>query len=108
MMRRLKLNESYFVSRDIGVITTLGAEGVHYQDKTHDITVKGYSVKKIVDPTGAGDAWRGGFIGALLDGRDIKESLKIANALASFAVEQKGTVNHKPTREQIIERVEVL
>lgn len=104
IMRRLDTSVHDFIDKGIAVITTLGAEGVLYQDKKTEVTIPGYPVKKIVDPTGAGDAWRGGFLGSLIEGKTIEEALKIANALASFAVENAGTVNHKVTKKQILER----
>jgi len=57
-----------------------------------------------VDPTGAGDAWRGGFIAGIAEGLSVTEALKQGNALASFAVEKYGTVNHLPTKKQITAR----
>ena len=108
MSRRLQCNVEDFIQKDIAVITTLGAQGVRYQDKQNTYEVKGYMVQKLIDPTGAGDAWRGGFVAAQLEGKDILESLKIANALASFAVENPGTANHKPSRKQIEERARTL
>lgn len=104
MMRRLNMSVHDFIDKGIAVITTLGAEGVLYQDKENEIVVKAFPIKKIVDPTGAGDAWRGGFVGALLEGKELNETLKIANALASFAVENAGTVNHKVNKKEVLKR----
>lgn len=108
IMRRLNLTVHDFIEKGVAVITTMGAAGVLFQDKDHEMTMKAYPVKKIVDPTGAGDAWRGGFIGALIEGHELEESLKIANALASFAVESAGTVNHKVTKAAILKRAKSL
>lgn len=90
------------------IITTLGEGGVAYQSKNESYRVAGYKVRDVVDPTGAGDAWRGGFIAGIVNGLSIVDSLKLGNALASFAVEQYGTVNHRPTMKQIRERAHVL
>jgi len=88
----------------LAVITTLGEKGVIYQSKKENYRVAGYKVKKVVDPTGAGDAWRGGFVAGLVEGKKIKESLKLGNALASFAVEVYGTTNHHPSKKEIEKR----
>ena len=90
------------------IITTLGEKGVIYESKKENYKITGYEVKKVVDPTGAGDAWRGGFVGGLIEGRDIQYSLKLANALASFAVEKYGTINHRPKKNEILKRVSQL
>ena len=108
MLRRLDTSIEALKQKGIGVITTLGAEGVRFIDKDMSCIVSGYKVKSLKDPTGAGDAWRGGFVAALTNGLSIEESLKIANALASFAVEQYGTANHTPTVKDIQKRTQTL
>jgi len=92
----------------IKVITTLGEKGVRYESKEDSYKVKGYKVKKVIDPTGAGDAWRGGFVAGICQGKNIEDSLKWGNVLASFAVENYGTVNHKPTIKEINNRIKSL
>jgi adenosine kinase len=62
----------------------------------------------MIDPTGAGDAWRGGFIAGLLMGSSTRDCLKLGNVMASFAIEKYGTVNHKPTRKEIEKRLKSL
>ena len=94
----------------IRIITTMGEGGVHYQENVGNknicsLLVKAFHVKKMVDPTGAGDAWRGGFIAGLLMGNSTKDCLKLGNVMASFAIEKYGTVNHRPTRKEIEERI---
>lgn len=106
MERRLGKSLEYVVKKDAGVITTLGAEGVKYKSSIEEYFVKAYPIDEIVDPTGAGDAWRGGFIGALFEGKNILESLKIGNALASFAVSSSGTANHRPEINEILARAQ--
>ncbi|CAN5239286.1 carbohydrate kinase family protein [soil metagenome] len=108
MTRRLKTSVADFVTKGVAVITTLGAEGVKYEDGNQTYEVSGFNVKKIVDPTGAGDAWRGGFVAARVEGKEILESLQIANALASFAVEHAGTANHLPSKKEIEARAKEL
>lgn len=90
------------------VITTLGDQGVSYVDKNNNYTVKAYKTTKVIDPTGAGDAWRGGFIASLVKGHSIIDSLKMGNAMASFAVESYGTVNHRPTKKEILKRLKFI
>lgn len=106
--KRLDKTVEDFVKEGRIVITTLGEQGVNYQDKENTYHVPSCHKTKIVDPTGAGDAWRAGFIAGLIEGKSTLDSLKQANALASFAVESYGTVNHRPTREEIEERIFLL
>ena len=60
----------------------------------------------MIDPTGAGDAWRGGFVAGLLFGYSTEDCLKLGNVMASFAIEKYGTVNHRPTKKEIEKRLE--
>jgi len=45
------------------VITTLGEKGALINDKGKVYEIKAGKYKEMVDPTGAGDAWRAGFFG---------------------------------------------
>jgi len=101
------LNQSInqLIKHGTKIITTLGEKGVNYQDKNHRYHVSSYKVKKLVDPTGAGDAWRGGFLAGILNGKKIIDSLKLGNVMASFAIEKYGTVNHKPSKQEISKRL---
>ncbi len=103
--KRIKMDVKDFVKNGIAVIITLGEKGVEYHSKDETYKFSAYKLKKIVDPTGAGDAFRGGFVGGLLDGKSVEESLKQGNALASFAIEKYGTVNHLPTIKDIKSRM---
>jgi ribokinase len=53
--------------------------------------VPGFAVERVVDPTGAGDAFAAGLALALADERTLPDAVRYANAVASFAVEGKGT-----------------
>lgn len=99
------LSKSEILKKIDAIITTQGEKGVEYQTHKATIRVPGFRIVKIVDPTGAGDAWRGGFIAGILEGIPELDSLVQANALASFAVEAYGTVNHHPSKKQIGERM---
>ena len=79
------------------VITTLGEEGSRVQrgDKTEH--VPSVKPRKNVDPTGAGDAYRGGLLKGLSLGLSVYESACIGSTVASFCVEGYGTQSHSFT-----------
>lgn len=108
ILRLTKLKLSNILKKDVAVITTLGEKGVKYETKSKSYKVKGYKVKKVIDPTGAGDAWRGGFVASLLEGKSIVDCLKLGNVLASFAIEKYGTVNHRPSKKEIEKRLKTI
>jgi len=114
--KRLRINIKQMVEWGVTVITTLGEKGVKYQLKVHQVNkdknykiinkvIPAVKVKKVVDPTGAGDAWRGGFIAGIIAGKSIDICVKWANVLASFAVEKVGTVNHKISKKEFEKRL---
>jgi len=70
------------------------------------ITIPAIKLTKVVDPTGAGDAWRGGFVGAFVAGRSLEECLVMGNVMASFAVETMGTVEYKVSVNEIKRRIQ--
>jgi adenosine kinase len=80
------------------VIITLGEEGCLLYDKNakelKPLKVKAVSNLKVVDPTGAGDAFRAGFLYGYVKGYSMKESLQLGCVVAAFAVEHKGTQMH--------------
>lgn len=113
--KRLKITVGELVNKGIKVITTLGEKGVRYESRSERLEVKSYKLRKVVDPTGAGDAWRGGFIAGLVksgwrtdDKKTIVSALKLGNVMASFAIEKYGTVNHRPTKKDIEKRLKSL
>jgi adenosine kinase len=58
----------------------------------------------VVDPTGAGDAYRAGLLKGFVSGKDIETSAKIGAVTAVYAVEQYGTQEHRFTYAEFVER----
>lgn len=108
IMRMTGQTVDELLKKGITVITTLGDKGVKYQDGQEEYTLASYPMKQVIDPTGAGDAWRGGFMSAYVEGKPILDCLKQGNAIASFAVEKYGTVNHSPSPEDVKERMLII
>src|SRR3954462_10954599 len=74
-----------------------------------------YPLETVVDPTGAGDTFAGGFVGYLaarrgdLDGDALRRAMAYGTALASFNVEEFGTERvARLTADEIAERVDDL
>lgn len=87
------------------IINTRGAEGSVVYMREGGFRVPAIRPDRVVDTTGAGDAFRAGFYAGLYRGMDIGESVLIGNCLASFAVEAKGALSRIPTWEEVIERI---
>lgn len=77
------------------VVIKKGEHGVLMLNRGKFFSCPGYPLEKIVDPTGAGDAFAGGFMGYLvscggLDDMDIRQAIVYGSVLGSFAVESFG------------------
>lgn len=82
------------------VLITLGGRGVYINTEGKSVIVPAYKVNAI-DTTGAGDAFNGGLLAALAEGKSLPEAAKFANALAAISVQRIGTTPSMPTREEI-------
>lgn len=82
------------------VLITLGGRGVYIATNEKREIIPAYHVEAI-DTTGAGDAFNGGLVAALAEGKDLWEAAGFANALAAVAVQRLGTTPAMPTREEI-------
>lgn len=108
IVKLIGMDVPQLVKKGVKVITTLGGEGVRYQDEASEFYVPAYKLEKVVDPTGAGDAWRAGFVTGIVRNQTIEESLRLGNAMASFAVERYGTANHRPGEAAVQARADEL
>jgi len=86
------------------IITTLGEKGSFISNSEFDVTIPAAKVHNIVDPTGAGDAYRAGLLKGIASGRDIETSAKMGTVAAAFAIEKYGTQEHHYAYEDFIER----
>lgn len=82
------------------VLITLGGRGVYIATDEKRAIIPAYHVDAI-DTTGAGDAFNGGLVAALAEGKNLWEAAGFANALAAVAVQRLGTTPAMPTREEI-------
>ena len=76
------------------LVITYGAKGSVIYNKGKEIKIGIMKPKKVVDPTGAGDAYRAGFIKGLILGWDLKKCGELAAWVAKWPVEYYGTQEH--------------
>jgi len=82
------------------VVITLGKMGVLAVTKEKHQLFENYDVK-VLDTTGAGDAFNGGFVTALSEGKDIFEACFFGNVVSNLSVTKLGTSVAMPSREEI-------
>ncbi len=85
------------------LVVTLGSEGSKLftaQNETHIQAVSALAV----DPTGAGDAFRAGFVSGYLKGLPDRVSAQLGSTIAAYAVEHVGCQNHSPSLKELQDR----
>lgn len=87
------------------LIVTLGGEGSKIQRRgEEDIVIPVAKVENFIDPTGAGDSYRGGFVAGLQKGYDLSICGRMGSVASAFVVEQNGTQSHAYTQQEFAER----
>jgi adenosine kinase len=89
------------------LIVTLGSQGSTIHTRDDAITIPCATPKAVVDPTGCGDAYRAGILHGLLHGLDWKTTGQIASLLGAIKIETRGPQNHKFTRPEFAQRLEL-
>ncbi len=90
---------------DLGIknaLITLGEKGVYFANKDANHFEPSLDLQnKVVDTSGAGDAFNGAFATALCEGKSVNEAIKFANCYAGISTTRIGTANSMPSREEI-------
>ncbi len=90
------------LARGVGaVVITLGANGAYYRDGGQSLHQPVISAGPVVETTGAGDAFNGGFAVALSEGMPIADALRFGCATAGISVTRPGTAPSMPSRAEI-------
>jgi len=109
LAERLRMTPSDLLSHTEFLIVTNGEKGLTiYERGDRGIKTKNLPActpEKIINPTGAGDALRAGVLVGLANGKNIIESAKLGAALASFVVEQEGTLLDSVDMDEVEERM---
>ena len=82
-------------------IITLGERGAYYDDGETAALVPAMSAGPVVETTGAGDAFNGGFAVALAEGMAPLDAVRFGCATAAISVTRPGTAPSMPSRAEI-------
>ena len=86
------------------IITTLGEEGSLISTPGSDIKIPIAKVSEVLDPTGAGDAYRAGLLKGLVTGKGIETAARMGAVASAYAIEKYGTQEHHYTYNEFTER----
>lgn len=87
-------------------VVTLGSAGVRVErDGGAPIVVAALPGVTAVEPTGVGDAFRAGFLGAVVAGLPLRTAAQIGCGLAAYVVERVGTQEYSFSRSAFLDRL---
>lgn len=99
-----RLNAWDIITAEKIIITTLGKDGATISHNNEIYTIKPAKPAKVVTTTGAGDAWRAGFLAGLERGFDLQTCGEMGAIAGSYAVEHVGTQEHSYTKKLFAKR----
>lgn len=88
------------------LIVTRGEDGCSIYEKTGRTDVKAVTPSRIIDPTGVGDAFRGGLMKGLASGTSYQVSAQLGSVAATYALEHLGGLSHAYTMDEFRRRYE--
>lgn len=103
-MQSIKSIDNYEFTKAVfasNIIVTLGEQGAIFKPKTGEQLSVAAPKVDVVDTTGAGDAFVGSFVSALLFGADAKTAIKFAIEVASRSVTKAGAQSSYPDKSEI-------
>ena len=87
-------------------VVTLGEKGCVIRAHGQELSVPAAKIEKLVDPTGAGDAFRAGFLYGYVRGWEPLSCAQLGATAAAYDVEQLGAQTHHFTRNDIVRRTQ--
>jgi len=101
LSQRTGLSLKQISERVEALIVTKGSQGAEIHTKGQQIDIPVVPVTKAIDPTGCGDAFRGGLLYGLEQGFDWATTGRLASLMGSIKIASQGPQNHQPSREAI-------
>jgi len=90
------------LARGVGcALITLGAQGALLHSAAGSELILPFHAGPVLETTGAGDAFNGGFAAALAEGKPAREAARFAAALAAISVTRAGTAPSMPRRAEV-------
>ncbi len=86
------------------LIVTRGGEGSDVHIDGRVLHVPAAKTRRVVDPTGCGDAYRAGLLYGLANGLDWETTGRLAAVMGALKIEHSGAQNHSASRDEIAER----
>ena len=101
LAQRTGLNLAKVAERVEALVVTKGAEGADIYTNGKCIAIPPVPAAKVVDPTGCGDAFRGGLLFGLETGMDWETTGRLASLMGSIKINHQGPQNHLMSKDEI-------
>ena len=85
-------------------VVTLGEEGSVIYQGEKELRIPVVTPNQIIDPTGVGDAFRGGFLAGYARGWDLELCAQMGAVAAAFCLEHEGPQGHSFTPSELVAR----
>ena len=93
----------FFLKRGVKVVgLKMGDKGSYVTDGKNEVISPAYKIE-VIDTTGAGDAFAGGFLLGVLEGWDINFTSTFANACGAFAAQSIGATSGIKSRKELLQ-----
>jgi len=99
IIQATELGKGDLLERTKAIISTFGENGSLLRTQQDEVEIPAATALQVVDPTGAGDAYRAGLIKGLILGKELADAARMGATCASYAVERYGTQEHSFTDE---------
>jgi adenosine kinase len=106
LRQKTGFDEGDVLSHTHVLVVTRGEHGSSVYTKTGRADVPAVPPARIVDPTGVGDAYRGGLMKGMALGLPFEESARMGSVAAAYALEHLGGQSHSYTLDEFTARFE--
>ncbi len=103
---RTGLSHQQLADKVENIIVTKGEHGAELMGPNEPVYVPAVPTDDVVDPTGAGDAFRGGLIKGLIEGQSLERSVQMASVCGHYAVQTYGTQEYSFTADEFRAKLE--
>ena len=104
MSEKTGLSEAQLAACVESLVVTRGAEGSVLRQADRVEKIAAVAVTHAIDPTGCGDAYRGGLLYGLSTGLGWSVAVRLGSVMGAIKIEHAGPQNHRVDREQVAQR----
>ena len=104
VMKKTGMDQAHILDHVEFMVVTLGKNGATVYTDHEECHVEAVPPIQIIDPTGAGDAFRGGFLTGYSHGWDWSTCAQMGALTATYCLENDGPQGHTYTRKEYVNR----